>query len=43
MLIYQRIKTKESDIPHQTLATDCILDWARGIEADLTKELAVNT
>ena len=42
LLIYQRQKTKESDIPHCTKITECVLDHADVIQKELAKELEVS-
>jgi hypothetical protein len=33
---------KESDIPHHTKITECVLDCADAIQKELTKELEVS-
>ena len=42
MLIYQRQKTKETDILHRTKITECVLDRANAIQKELAKELEVH-
>jgi hypothetical protein len=42
LLIYRRQKTKESDIPHRTKITECVLDRADAIQKELAKELKVS-
>jgi hypothetical protein len=42
LLIFQRAKTKESDIPHRTKVTECVLERAAGIRKELARELVVS-
>jgi hypothetical protein len=41
LLLYQRPKTKESDIPHRTDITQSVLSCAEDIQEELKKELQV--